>query len=187
MYIDNEMWIPDKNYRPYVAYPGKIGGMCIHLSVVEWFINEMYRRQSYMEIGSLDGILISVLAERYKDKKFLAVDAFAKGFDTDQGHLEYFIDNNLYNDNVYLRKDYSEDILPRLTKKFDLIFVDGDHSYETTKGDLTTSWDLLEKGGRLVLHDFKMVNVGRAAMDFSNKLKKSWREAPPELVFIDKE
>ena len=39
-------------------------------------------------------------------------------------------------------------------KKFDIIFIDGDHSYEQTKKDIYGSWNCLEEGGLLVGHDY---------------------------------
>ena len=40
------------------------------------------------------------------------------------------------------------------SKKYDLIFVDGDHSSNQVKIDINNSWKILNKGGYLILDDY---------------------------------
>jgi len=50
---------------------------------------------------------------------------------------------------------------------FDLLFIDGDHSYEGCRNDLENWWPLLVPGGHVVLHDSYHGNeVQRAVIDF---------------------
>ena len=50
----------------------------------------------------------------------------------------------------------SQQVLPTLRQgMFDLIFIDGDHSYEGVKYDLEQSLPLLAEGGVVVLHDYE--------------------------------
>ena len=39
--------------------------------------------------------------------------------------------------------------------KFDLVFIDGDHSYEQTKKDIEAWWDRVTDGGYLGGHDYR--------------------------------
>ena len=39
-------------------------------------------------------------------------------------------------------------------KEFDIIYIDGDHSYMQTKKDLNNAWKFLKSGGLLIGHDF---------------------------------
>jgi hypothetical protein len=39
--------------------------------------------------------------------------------------------------------------------KFDLVFIDGDHSYEQTKKDIAAWWDKVADGGYLGGHDYR--------------------------------
>jgi hypothetical protein len=39
-------------------------------------------------------------------------------------------------------------------KKFDLIYVDGDHNSEQVSLDIKNSWKILNKGGYLILDDY---------------------------------
>ena len=38
--------------------------------------------------------------------------------------------------------------------KFDLIYVDGDHKAQQVSKDINNSWNILNKGGYLILDDF---------------------------------
>jgi predicted O-methyltransferase YrrM len=48
----------------------------------------------------------------------------------------------------------------------DLLFVDGDHSYEETLANLSDFVPKLKPGAVLVMHDFNMESVQRAARDY---------------------
>lgn len=61
-------------------------------------------------------------------------------------------------DNVHLFRHHSDDpeLLKRqhsLLSEFDLIFVDGDHSYEGAKADLDNWCPRVRHGGRVLVHD----------------------------------
>jgi predicted O-methyltransferase YrrM len=48
----------------------------------------------------------------------------------------------------------------------DLLFIDGDHSYEGATADLSHYVPKLKPGGFLLMHDFTYDTVQRAARDF---------------------
>ena len=55
---------------------------------------------------------------------------------------------------VKLYAGYSSVVLPSLTNRFDLIVIDGGHSYETVKDDFANSLDLLADGGFIFFDDY---------------------------------
>lgn len=48
---------------------------------------------------------------------------------------------------------YSQDVIPTLTGKYDLIFIDGDHAYSGAKTDMLNCIPLLTASGIIVLDD----------------------------------
>lgn len=59
--------------------------------------------------------------------------------------------------NVFLHKGYSKDVfleLYELGLKFDCIWIDGGHSYETVKSDFENYSQLLQKGGVIFIDDY---------------------------------
>lgn len=65
----------------------------------------------------------------------------------------------------------SLDYWQRITDKFDLIYIDGDHRYEFASSDIKHAWEVLESGGILgvddVLHKF---NSGHATSPYGVSL-----------------
>jgi predicted O-methyltransferase YrrM len=111
---------------------------------------------SYLEIGTFDGIALSLYAETYPGKQFTAIDSFEVGYATGNGHYEYFFENCKNLDNVNLYRARSCDVLPYIKETFGMIFIDGDHSFESILTDYRLTWRLLEKGGMLVFHDIDL-------------------------------
>lgn len=67
---------------------------------------------------------------------------------------------------------------PRV-KDIDLLFVDGDHSYEGCMNDLENWWPMVVPGGHVVLHDcYGGSDVQRATQDFLAKHRPEVVRAP---------
>jgi hypothetical protein len=64
-------------------------------------------------------------------------------------------------------KERSEIALPKLTSKYDLIYIDGDHSYEGCKADILNSIPLLAKNGVMILDDYGVTRTD-SAVDISD-------------------
>lgn len=61
----------------------------------------------------------------------------------------------LHNENVHIHKGYSFDILNTFDDNyFDLVYIDGDHSYEGVKKDLELSFFKVKRGGCICGHDY---------------------------------
>jgi predicted O-methyltransferase YrrM/organic radical activating enzyme len=122
---------------------------------------------SYLEIGSMCGIIAMSLAEKYPNRQFTCVDAFVSGHGTIAGEKETFLRNlrehNL--NNVELIEGDSLDVVPTLSGPFDVVFIDGNHSYEYVLGDALNCWRLLAPGGSIVFHDYDCVEETTQAVN----------------------
>jgi len=59
--------------------------------------------------------------------------------------------------NIKLHRGYSQDVLPQYTDyTFDVVYIDGDHSYEGVKRDLELSLRKVKPGGYICGHDYEM-------------------------------
>lgn len=96
--------------------------------------------------GEVTGALSNVVAEANFRKFRPGVDATFYGADTLKG-------------------------LPAavLNQQFDLINVDGDHSFEGAYGDLCRVWPLLASGGVVIVDDIGMADVKRAVEQFRDE------------------
>jgi len=111
-----------------------------------------------LEVGSFFGK--STVAMAAVAKKVYAVDTFQEdpsnmGTQKDEiTTLSGFQENIAEYPNIEYFVGYSQDILPTLSFEVDLVFIDGDHSYEAVKDDILLSWPRLKMGGMFALHDY---------------------------------
>jgi predicted O-methyltransferase YrrM len=170
--IPDELFDFERPQKPDEGVYKKVGGLCVGKSIVEGIISQMDKCSRYLEIGTFDGIALSVFAEKFPDKQFHAVDSFSGDGTTGGGCLNYFIQNCQSLDNVFLYYGKSVDVLSTVPGKFQVIFVDGSHKYENVKYDLFYSYEnLLESGGSLLFHDYTMEGVGPAVDELMKKYK----------------
>jgi len=67
---------------------------------------------------------------------------------------DQFIQNIKGYDNIVIVEGMSYDVVPKIQLKFDLVFLDGLHTYENTAMDIRICWPKLKRGGTMALHDY---------------------------------
>lgn len=142
------------------------------------FLPKYLTKKSMLEIGSYEGMstvwfLENILVDENSTITCIdpwtsysqnenSFDSYGKS-DTEwnfQTHKETFIHNILvsgHQDKVTTLQGYSNEILPKLileNKKYDLIFIDGNHTSPFVITDAVMSWYLLEKGGVMIFDDY---------------------------------
>ena len=96
--------------------------------------------------------LLNFIASEIGAKSYLEIGIFdAKNFDSINIEDKLGIDPNVEREDVI--KITSDDFFKIEDKKFDLIFIDGDHSHEQSLVDLQNSINQLNEGGVIVMHD----------------------------------
>lgn len=65
------------------------------------------------------------------------------------------------------------------TQKFDLIFIDGLHHADQVERDIINSWNCLNKGGTILIHDIKPLNevcqrVPRITVAWTGNVWRAW-------------
>lgn len=74
------------------------------------------------------------------------------------------------NENIFIHKGFSYNILALFENDyFDMIYIDGDHSYSGVKKDLEISYSKIKKGGYIFGHDYiasRFEGVVRAVNEF---------------------
>ena len=114
-----------------------------------------------LEIGSYEGRSAIFFLKNFSNSNISCVDTWS-GSDEHNSFNFQLIEKNFdfntsfYQSNNLLRKYKmtSNDFFKKNDKYFDLIYVDGDHSSDQVKIDLINSWNVLKKGGFLVLDDY---------------------------------
>jgi len=129
--------------------------------------------RSYLEIGIGNGGSWLVLSYFLKSSLSVshAVDNLSYGGAIKQRieditNIQNFICKYISDANFYLSD--STAFLLNNVGPYDVIFIDGDHSYEGVKSDYDKAKEILNKGGVIILHDI--------ASDSSPGVQKFWCE-----------
>lgn len=138
-----------------------LGFGLIHYSLIR-----NIKPQRVLCIGSRNGFIPAILAMGCKDNKKGHVDFVDAGFDKNdrqhwsgigfwrrvnpKKHFNYLNLNKWLSTYVMTSAEFAQKF-PQ--KKYDYIYVDGDHSYKGVKLDYKLFWSKLRKNGLMVFHD----------------------------------
>lgn len=114
----------------------------------------------YMEIGSYEGRSSIFIGTNLPNAKITCVDIWRNK------ELEDRFDANLKEANINVRKlkGASYTVLKTINEKFDIIYIDGGHTFQEAMTDLCLCYPLLRTGGILIFDDYihPKYNCGKA-------------------------
>ena len=130
------------------------------------------RCRNILEIGVFNGnfayrmLKMAKIHSPGETINYVGVDLFASNFSSeiaiseialtpeDKSYVQQYLDS--LGVKVALYEGWSYEVLPNLIgkHKFDLIIIDGGHSYDTVKSDFENSTHLLAKGGSIIFDDY---------------------------------
>lgn len=126
---------------------------------IEYLFNVAQKaRQGILEIGRLRGGSLFMLACAADDVPIWSIDIAPQ----DDGELLTYLNHP----RIHLIVGDSHKVDTSQVGKVDLLFIDGDHSYEGVRGDLAHWYSKVAPGGHIVLHDCCLKEVQQAALEF---------------------
>jgi|688.fasta_scaffold711935_2 hypothetical protein len=151
-------------------------------------LNEFQKNIKIAEIGVFKGEFSKKIFELLSPSELHLIDLFEGDMcsgDKDGNNIvwtnlqeeyiklkEYFSNNK----NVFLHKGFSYEILSSFPDNyFDMIYVDGDHTYEGVKKDLNIVFDKIKNNGFICGHDytqFMFPGVVKAVNEFCFEKKQ---------------
>ena len=118
---------------------------------------------TYLEIGTREGDSLRVVLEENAGtlRSVWVADLWGTTYGgTGRGghqHIDQLLDDfNFDGRRVFLdgnSRDTIPALMPEQAEAFDLVLVDGDHSYEGGNADLENVWPLVKPGGVVLFHD----------------------------------
>lgn len=121
----------------------------IHIPVWEEFLQKSNSKINILEIGSYEGRSTIWLLNRFPNSLITCIDVFQQ---------EKTFDENTKEAKVYGRitklKGASGEQLKKVNGKFDIVYIDGGHTFQEAMTDLVLSWPLLNINGLLIFDDY---------------------------------
>jgi SAM-dependent methyltransferase len=129
--------------------PGVSGAIYTTLSEEGMLTYLLPKNGTMLEIGSANGGTAHQVAIARPEASIVCIDAFCDPIAT----YEYWQRNQ--RENMVLFKGYFTDYLKHdSSASFDVVFIDGDHHYESCLMDIYASVELLKEGGFIAVHDY---------------------------------
>jgi len=143
------------------------GRVCHNLIIILHIICKLYNIKNYLEIGVHNGGSMSYVVSESKPKICFGIDLFEDctgHYINDKITQEKSFNNikkNNINSTINLIKGNSGSLetieslkVKLLNNKIDLLFIDGDHSYEGVKNDFLNYSSFVAKNGLIILDDY---------------------------------
>jgi len=113
-----------------------------------------------LEIGSYLGASACFISAGLKgSSKLICVDTWKNDAMSEgpRDTYEEFVKNTKnFSEKIIMVRGFSFNVVEdvkRITNAIDLLFIDGDHSYQAVKKDVELYFPLLKKGGAIIFHD----------------------------------
>jgi predicted O-methyltransferase YrrM len=130
---------------------------------------------SFLEIGSGEGssaigIIQTVLTD--PSSKVTCVDkwdaTYSNGFFADNFESNFDTNTHQYvNQIIKVKSDSVTWLVNNQDKRFDFVYIDGDHSYSGCKMDIALAWNTLKSGCWMVVDDYGFDGVTQATDEFT--------------------
>ncbi len=132
-----------------------------------WLANRVPKGGLALEIGSFKGKSSACLAAGLQqDAQLACVDTWrndAMPYDSSDDVMSEFLQNvSNYRNVIETHRGTSVEVAARWERPIDLLFIDGDHSYEGCSSDLRAWADFVRPGGWIAFHDSSEAGVAQA-------------------------
>lgn len=160
---------PPKALSSTPGYLHPIEGRFLH-----WLAGRVPKHGLALEVGSFKGKSTCFIASSLDPSARLAcVDTWlcdAMPYDDPNDVMSEFLKNvSGYVNTIETHRGRSVDVAARWARPIDLLFIDGDHSYEGCSADLRSWLGFVKPGGWIAFHDSGEEGVARAIAEFFPK------------------
>ena len=142
---------------------------CVFLSMLSY----SYQHGKALEIGAFKGKSACLLGRHCS---ILSIDPFVNTYmiGDESVYEEYITNVNKHVKRFKVLKMTSDTAINYINSRFDIIFIDGDHSEEAVNSDIINYYPLLNENGIILFHDFlnpHWLGVKRAYNMHANKFR----------------
>lgn len=136
------LWVKQKDGQEYL---GGRGWIRIHIAEAEVLLKYCEQaKERIVEIGHRFGGSTFLITES-SNVPVVSIDKTTK-------NLQDFVNEYIKTGQLTVVHEKSENV--KLNYTYDVLFIDGDHSYEGVKKDVLNFWDNLTTSGFAIFHDY---------------------------------
>jgi predicted O-methyltransferase YrrM len=169
-YLSDKAW--ESYLRLFVHPPSAINSLPGYLHPLEgrflrWLGGRVPSNGLALEIGSFKGKSSSFFASGLRPTAYLAcVDTWrnsAMPYDAPSDSMSEFLKNTAkYGNLIETHQGESAEVAEKWSRPIDVLFIDGDHSYEGCSTDMKAWIPFVREGGWVAFHDSSEEGVVRA-------------------------
>ena len=148
-------------YDNFISLDSNKKWFCNNLNFLTNNLDNTNNTNNMLEIGSYEGRSAIFFLKKFSKGQITCVDTWCGSDEHDNKEFINIEKNFDLNTNYFLKinrlkkfKMTSNEFFKINSDKFDLIYVDGDHSAKQVFKDINNSWNILNKGGCLILDDY---------------------------------
>ena len=148
-------------YDNFISLDSNKKWFCNNLNFLTNNLDNTNNINNMLEIGSYEGRSAIFFLKKFSKGQITCVDTWYGSDEHDKKEFKNIEKNFDLNTNYFLKvnrlkkfKMTSDEFFKINSDKFDLIYVDGDHSAKQVFRDINNSWNILNKGGCLILDDY---------------------------------
>lgn len=165
----NNYFLENKDF--YLSLTKKIskninGRQCHHRVSIIHILSKLYNLKTYLEIGVHNGTSMSYFVSSENAEKSYGIDLFEgtiNKYKRDKLLLDKSYKNITNNNlkceiNLIKGNSFNENIINKVKElniNFDLLFIDGDHTYKGIKKDFLNYNKFVKKNGYIILDDYE--------------------------------
>ena len=153
-----------RNYLQYEAVSNDSSMRGFIDAIMFWKILSQFPKHNILEIGCYQGLTTGLFFDIIADAQITAIDIKDR-LDIFRSHHHNHLDQH--------RMILADSKSVKLDQDYDLIFIDGDHSFETCWQDIQLSLRHIKPDGILALDDYTMPGVAKAIESLYN-LDNNW-------------
>lgn len=179
------------------------GRICHHRVSILYYLTELYNLTNYIEIGVHNGTSMSYVLSSKNNKICIGIDPFETLLTQDKYMTHYLKKdnitekktysnlqkNNKFNSKIKLIKKLSSDVLDNEINDitYDLLFIDGDHSYQSVISDYNKYINHVKRFGFIVFDDLHQDGPKKAFLEilhYDNRVEFFGIHQLTEGIFI---
>jgi hypothetical protein len=153
-------------------------------AMIEYYCDQLVNPR-LLEIGVFRGEFLDYIVKHCAIESIDAVDLFegitcsgnvdgnyVVEYDVGKSYVELCEKYKHVSDHIRIHKSDSSTFLKNVATTYDIIYIDGDHSYEGVKKDLVAAYLKIKNGGYIMGHDYEM-NMKKAKFAYQFGVKQA--------------